>query len=258
MKQVLAVQHDNTIAEIPSPDQVLKKFSGYIVNTDFVRRQFLINRIGLERASDLSGKVYDVTAETVQILVSRIEVDVHRSQTVVQSNGYSELGQLVLFVKCDSMISNEETAFSCCQTTPTADPKVWAVFRFTGGSDPVLSQNGMITDSIHAVTGSRITQRRERVQVRWPVLLVPSDGGTIISTATENLSSSGFYCFSRRAFMPGEEIEARIEIPLRPTPTGNQRKGFLICRVRVVRLEPGVIRGYGLGCRIEDYSVLNA
>src|SRR6266849_3504944 len=107
MKQVLAVQHDNTIAEIPSPDQVLKKFSGYIVNTEF--------------------------------------------------------GQLVLFVKCDSMISNEETAFSCCQTTPTADPKVWAVFRFTGGSDPVLSQNGMITDSIHAVTGSRITQRRERV-----------------------------------------------------------------------------------------------
>lgn len=101
----------------------------------------------------------------------------------------------------------------------------------------------------------RQKRERERIQVRWPVMLVPSDGATIVITATENLSSSGFYCFSQQAFMPGEEIEARIEIPLRST--GNQQKSFLICRVRVVRVEAALTQGYGLGCHIQAYNVLS-
>ncbi|MDX1978669.1 MAG: PilZ domain-containing protein [Bryobacteraceae bacterium] len=93
---------------------------------------------------------------------------------------------------------------------------------------------------------------RERFAVKWPVVLVRR--GSVVQSVTENLSSGGFFCYSSQEFVPGEHTQAWIEIPRRGA-TGKGRS-FLLCRARVVRVEQDAARGYGLGCRIEDYNIV--
>ncbi len=69
------------------------------------------------------------------------------------------------------------------------------------------------------------------------------------------MSIEGFYCVVPEPFMPGEELECRIIIPVQCLSSCNE----MLCMrgiVRVARLESSDLNGrFGIGCRIESYSI---
>jgi hypothetical protein len=99
-------------------------------------------------------------------------------------------------------------------------------------------------------------RRRPRTRVHWPVILFGDRVNETIETSTQNLSSCGFYCLSRRSLVAGEFLFCRLHVPSHEAP---RRKSFRIleCRVRVTRAEPAPTEGlFGIACRIEDYRFL--
>ncbi len=100
-------------------------------------------------------------------------------------------------------------------------------------------------------------RNRIRVQLHWPVTFSSPRLSTAVETTTQNLSSEGFYCLARTAFVPGELVVCIITVPSHQ-PHNPENVAFLECRVRIVRVEPAKETGfYGIGCQIEDYQFLN-
>jgi hypothetical protein len=56
-------------------------------------------------------------------------------------------------------------------------------------------------------------RKRKRVPVHWPVQFLGQARARQVKAATENLSSEGFYCISRKAFKLGERVECEIAFP---------------------------------------------
>lgn len=101
-----------------------------------------------------------------------------------------------------------------------------------------------------------VADRRKRLRARlhWPVRLSGASHPRVIETTTENLSSTGFYCFSEDGFARGERLDCVIAIPTQAP--GDIRMLFLRCRVEVMRVdETATPRGFGIACRIETYSI---
>jgi PilZ domain-containing protein len=95
-------------------------------------------------------------------------------------------------------------------------------------------------------------RKRARLQVHWPLLIRGANSG-LIETATQDLSSDGFYCFAASPLVPGEIRECTLRVPAHD-PSDDTRTLPVHCRVRVVRVETVAESGlYGVGCRIEDY-----
>jgi hypothetical protein len=99
-------------------------------------------------------------------------------------------------------------------------------------------------------------RKRERVALQCPVhIMSPTDGQTGTGM-TVNISSQGVYWISQFPFAPGEQVQCSIFISsngFRPEPAPLS----LECRVRVVRVEE-TVRGFGVGCLIEHYSVASS
>ena len=97
-------------------------------------------------------------------------------------------------------------------------------------------------------------RKRKRVPVHWPVHFLGQAGTRQAEATTENLSSEGFYCISRKAFKLGERLECEIAFPAEPigSPEATVR---IQCHVTVKRVER-LNRDFGLGCHIEDYSLV--
>jgi len=97
-------------------------------------------------------------------------------------------------------------------------------------------------------------RKRKRVTLHWPVRLFRQPETGAIESTTENLSTAGFYCITSEPFKPGERLHCEIVIP-------GESLGFsetpvrLECQVTVRRVEHLTI-GFGLGCQIEDYTLL--
>jgi hypothetical protein len=97
----------------------------------------------------------------------------------------------------------------------------------------------------------------------WTSTLAPTLASTSASASTltspvacrtKNISSGGFYCFSKEALTAGEWVQCTIIFP----DTAEGSDGFALkCTVEVLRVEP-VEAGqlFGLACRIEDYCVV--
>jgi len=97
-------------------------------------------------------------------------------------------------------------------------------------------------------------RRRKRIALHWPVRLFRDPTTPSVESTTENLTSNGFYCFSKEPFRLGERLECIIAIPAGSFCYG-ESPIRLQCRVRVTRIEDQV-EGFGLGCYIEDYDLL--
>jgi hypothetical protein len=96
-------------------------------------------------------------------------------------------------------------------------------------------------------------RKRKRVPVHWPVQFVGQARTRQAKATTENLSSEGFYCISRKAFKLGERVECEIAFPA--GTIGPQETPVRIqCHVTIKRVER-LSRGFGLGCHIEDYKL---
>ena len=97
-------------------------------------------------------------------------------------------------------------------------------------------------------------RKRKRVPLHWPVRLLRKPGNTPVESTTEELSSEGFYCIIKEPFKRGVRLQCQIVIPGKSLglPESSIR---LQCHVTVKRVEL-VGSGYGLGCQIEDYSLV--
>jgi hypothetical protein len=72
-----------------------------------------------------------------------------------------------------------------------------------------------------------------------------------VETITQNFSSHGFYCLSRKPFTLGELLLCKLRIPTND-PGGGE--SYLECRVRVVRVEKNAAEDqFGIACQTEDY-----
>ena len=96
---------------------------------------------------------------------------------------------------------------------------------------------------------------RTRTEVHWPVLLLRDHGVNAIETVTENLSSSGFYCYARVPVVPGECLKCSVRIPAHD-PKGEERMMMLECSVQVLRTEAAPDGSFGIAFRIEDYRLI--
>jgi len=107
------------------------------------------------------------------------------------------------------------------------------------------------------ITGPAPGERRGRgrFRVHWPIILFRNQSGEdTVKTITQNLSSQGFYCLSRKPYTVGELLFCTLQIP---TTDPGGRETYLECRVQVVRVEEVAENAadgqYGIACRIEDY-----
>ena len=102
-----------------------------------------------------------------------------------------------------------------------------------------------------AVSGDR--RKRPRVALHWPVRLFRQFEGPSVESTTENLSSEGLYCIISEPFKPGERLQCMLAIP--EGSFGLESSVGLECHVTVRRMEQ-LRSGFGLGCHIEDYSLV--
>jgi PilZ domain-containing protein len=107
--------------------------------------------------------------------------------------------------------------------------------------------------------GTAGPERRKslRLPVHWTVYLAPHGVTHPLRSTTKDLSRGGFYCYLHEPVTPGDQIECDIVVPTH-YPKGRDDVLCLRCRVNVVRVEKvDCGQGYGLACRIDDYSIIN-
>jgi hypothetical protein len=97
-------------------------------------------------------------------------------------------------------------------------------------------------------------RKRKRVPVHWPVRLFPQRGAPPVESTTENLSSEGLYCIIKEPFKAGERLQCEIIIPGKTFGSAESLLR-LQCHVTIRRVE-NLLRGFGVGCHIEDYTLL--
>jgi len=108
------------------------------------------------------------------------------------------------------------------------------------------------TNSDRSQTRQGDRRSRPRSGVRWPVLIFQDSGPDAIESVTENLSSAGFFCFSKIGLTSGELTTCTLHIPKHAR--GHQQVLTLLCRAKVVRVEPTPIDGkVGIAFHIENY-----
>lgn len=96
-------------------------------------------------------------------------------------------------------------------------------------------------------------RKRQRVPLHWSVQLARKAGSQTVETVTENLSSEGFFCIAREQFKQGERLKCVI-ITDEILDSADSRIR-VHCDVTVRRVEE-LTEGFGIGCHIEDYSIL--
>jgi hypothetical protein len=107
-------------------------------------------------------------------------------------------------------------------------------------------------------TGAPDRRRRTRAQVHWPLSFMLTGTPEVVQTATQDLSSDGFYCIAKARFVPGETIDCMLALPNLNRHGGNCAS-LVFCKVRVIRVEVTAEGGrYGAGCQIIDYRFVNS
>ena len=101
-------------------------------------------------------------------------------------------------------------------------------------------------------------ERREhsRLKLRIPVLLSWEESKNPVRSETLDISSRGFYCTTKEPFAPGDRLRALLSIPAAYDSVDSDL--YLEAEVEVMRvMMDNVISGFGLGCRIADYHVVD-
>jgi hypothetical protein len=102
----------------------------------------------------------------------------------------------------------------------------------------------------------RERRKRVRTTVHWPILIFRNEATDGIESTTHNLSSTGFFCFSRKPLDTEETVFCTFRIPAYD-PQGRERLWIMECRARVKRVEKAIHEGlFGLACEFVDYRLL--
>jgi hypothetical protein len=99
---------------------------------------------------------------------------------------------------------------------------------------------------------------RTRLRLRLPILLLRGEAETPLWTETADISNNGFYCNTAQPFAPGDALKCVIVLPTHSpgTPDDNERL-YLEAIVDVVRIVMNEGTGFGIGCEIRQYQVIN-
>src|SRR6266498_3887766 len=95
-------------------------------------------------------------------------------------------------------------------------------------------------------------RRRKRVALHLPMRLFREPAAESVESVTDNLSSHGFYCVSRKLFHSGERLKCAIVLRC-GSLSDSESAVRLECRVTVARVED-LDGAFGLGCHIDDYA----
>lgn len=99
---------------------------------------------------------------------------------------------------------------------------------------------------------------RTRLRLRLPILLLRGEAETPLWTETADISNNGFYCNTGQPFAPGDELRCLIVLPTHaPDAADNNEHLYLEAKVDVVRIVMNEGNGFGIGCEIRQYQVVN-
>jgi len=129
----------------------------------------------------------------------------------------------------------------------------------SGDSHELVAAWSGLTNGHGGSLGNRVERRKKaRTRLHWPVLLFRDrPGSDAIESVTRDLSSIGFYCWTRIQLVEGEQLICSIKIPTHD-PHGKQLERILECSVHVLRVVPQESNdSFGVACRIEDYHLSN-
>ncbi len=102
-------------------------------------------------------------------------------------------------------------------------------------------------------TSVTIERRKDaRLELRIPVLLFGGETENPVRSETVNISKNGFYCSTREPFAPGDRLRCLLSIS---TPS-DAAELYLDAEIEVMRVLVDT-SGFGLGCRIGDYHIVN-
>jgi hypothetical protein len=97
---------------------------------------------------------------------------------------------------------------------------------------------------------------RQRLKLPYSIVLHRMGETAGVQTATEYISSDGFFCISEQPFSPNEKLDCEVVIPNPDSGSLGGESIVLHCRAEVVRVvTDGIKPGYGLACRLNDYTV---
>jgi hypothetical protein len=97
-------------------------------------------------------------------------------------------------------------------------------------------------------------RRLQRLNVHYDIQLSTPDREVMVTSVTDNLSGSGFFCTSDQPFAPGTRLSCELSIPME-TIGVSTAKLTLHRRVKVMRVEVrGLQPGFGLACAFDDGS----
>jgi hypothetical protein len=97
---------------------------------------------------------------------------------------------------------------------------------------------------------------RPRLKLAFPLVLFRSGEADRIETKTEDVSCDSFFCVSDRPFSPDDRLECELLIPGDKLSSVPENDLHVRCRARVVRVVAnGLHRGFGVACRLEDYTI---
>jgi hypothetical protein len=103
--------------------------------------------------------------------------------------------------------------------------------------------------------GNKERRTRARHAVSWMIYLKRSHGDHPAESRTNNFTCRGFYCYTREAFVPGESIRCTIVVPTFDSDLPHNVVS-LECQATVLRVDALDPHTYGIGCRIDDYTVV--
>jgi hypothetical protein len=99
-------------------------------------------------------------------------------------------------------------------------------------------------------------RKSRRVPLRWTLYLASNGSSHPVRAQTLNISSDGFYCLFEHSAKTGDRFDCDIIIPAHNRPEPDDVL-CLRCRAQVVRVEEiDAGSAFGLGCHIEDYSLI--
>ena len=100
-------------------------------------------------------------------------------------------------------------------------------------------------------------RKRVRMQVHWTIRFLRNGNDGAHETVTRDLSSEGFQCLTKMAFVPGESAACTLGVPAND-PKDARRMLMVNCKVRVVWVRATDDGYYDMGCRIENYRFIDA
>jgi hypothetical protein len=102
-------------------------------------------------------------------------------------------------------------------------------------------------------------RRRSRFDLVYPVRLYRNGDEIGVAATTQDISCEGFYCVSHEAPTASGGLRCDLIIQSQSGPRPSRlahRRLMLTCQVEVVRIvSHGPEQGYGLACRIENYTI---